>query len=540
MPEREQVVANVFAIDRRTIVARDAATGEPLREIVCASDEEVRHALQRARVAQRDWGARTVRERVRLLRPVLERIVARRDEIARLISLETGKPRIEALTGEVFATAESLDYYLRNAPRLLESEAIHHRLLRLARSTRHHEPWGAVAVISPWNYPFYLGASIGLSALVAGNSVVAKPSEHTPLVGLEIEMILRDSGLPPALYQCLPGHGDVGQRIIEAGPDKVSFTGSVATGRKVAAQTGERLIPCSLELGGKDAAIVLEDAPLDRCVRALAWGSFVNAGQVCASIERIFVQDRIAPVFTDRFVRHVLGLRQGRDACFDVEVGPLVNRAQWEVVNRHVEDARAKGAVVLVGGKGRPGTGDKGGWFYEPTVLANVPPDALVLREETFGPVVSIVPVSGEEEAVRRANETIYGLTASVWTTDERRADRIARKLAVGTVYVNDHILPSGAGESAWGGTKASGYGRTRGPEGLLEMTRSKHVAVDRFRFKDNPLWFPYGEEKYRSFSEVIPALLGMGSPLDRARSLVAALAAFGWRGRAASGEKRP
>lgn len=530
MPDPERAVVNVFAIDRKTIVARDAATGEVLREIVCASQEEVRDAVRRARVAQRDWGARPVADRVRLLRPVLERIIARRDEIARLVSLETGKPRLEALTGEVFATCESLDFYLRNAARLLATESIAHRLLKITRASLHHEPWGVVAIVSPWNYPFFLGASVAFSALVAGNSVIAKPSEHTPLVGLEIETILRECGLPPALYQCLPGHGDVGQKIIEGGVDKVAFTGSVATGRKVASLCGERLIPVTLELGGKDPAIVLEDAPLERAAKALAWASFLNAGQVCASVERIYVQDKLVAAFTDRFVRNVLGLRQGRDAAFDVEVGPLVNRMQWEVVSRQVEDARQKGATVLVGGKGRPGTNEKGGWFYEPTVLANVPENAEVLRAETFGPVVSIIPVSGEEEAIRRANDTPYGLTASVWTADERAGERIARRLAVGTVYVNDHLLPSAAGEAPWGGTKSSGYGRTRGAEGLLEMTRSKHVAFDRLRMKDNPLWFPYSEAKYRAFSDVMPTLFGVGSPVERARAVVRALAAIKWR----------
>jgi acyl-CoA reductase-like NAD-dependent aldehyde dehydrogenase len=530
MSDSERAVVSAFAMDRRTLVARDAATGEVLREIVCASHEEVRDAVRRARVAQRDWGARPVQDRVRLLRPVLERIVARRDELARLISLETGKPRLEALTGEVFATCEALDWALRNAPRLLAPESVAHRLLKITRSVHHREPWGAVAVISPWNYPFFLGASIALSALAAGNSVVAKPSEHTPLVGLEIETILRECGVPPALYQCLPGHGDVGQAIVEAGVDKVCFTGSVATGRKIAALCGEKLTPVTLELGGKDAAIVLEDAPLERAAKALAWASFLNAGQVCASVERILVQDRIAATFTDRFVRHVLGLRQGRDAAFDVEVGPLVNRAQWEAVSRQVEDARARGATVLTGGKGRAGTADKGGWYYEPTVLANVPADALVLREETFGPVVCIVPVSGEEEAIRRANETAFGLTASVWTQDERAGERIARRLAVGTVYVNDHLLPSAAGVASWGGTKASGYGRTRGADGLLEMTRPKHVAFDRLKLKENPLWFPYGQGKYRAFSDVMPALFGVGSPLERARQVLRALSSIPWR----------
>jgi succinate-semialdehyde dehydrogenase/glutarate-semialdehyde dehydrogenase len=523
-------VASAFALERRTIVARDAATGEVLREIVCASPEEVRDAVRRARVAQRDWGARSVDDRVRLLAPVLERIVARRDEIARLVSRETGKPRLEALTGEVVTTAESLDFLVRNAATVLRDTKLPHRIFKLASSRTVREPWGVVAVISPWNYPFYLQATIALSALVAGNTVVAKPSEHTPLCGLEIETILRDVGLPPALYQCLPGHGDVAQAVIEAGPDFVSFTGSVATGRKVAGLCGEKLIPCGVELGGKDAAIVLEDADLERTARALAWASFLNAGQVCASVERILVQDRIAKDFTEVFVRNVLALRQGRDAAYDVDVGPLVNRSQWETTSLHVEDARAKGAVVLTGGRGRQGIAEKGGWFYEPTVLAGVPDGARVLHDETFGPVVSLVAVSGEEEAIRRANETRYGLTASVWTRDSRAAERVARRLQVGTVTVNDHLVPSGAGESSWGGTKASGWGRTRGAEGLLAMTRAKQISFDRGLLARSPLWFPYDEKKYRAFSEIVPALFGLGSPVERARSVFRVLARVSWR----------
>ncbi|HZU97645.1 MAG TPA: aldehyde dehydrogenase family protein, partial [Planctomycetota bacterium] len=245
---------------------------------------------------------------------------------------------------------------------------------------------------------------------------------------------------------------------------------------------------------------------------------------------RILLQDRIAKDFTEVFVRNVLALRQGRDAAYDVDVGPLVNRAQWETTSLHVEDARAKGAVVLTGGRGRQGIAEKGGWFYEPTVLAGVPEGARVLHDETFGPVVSLVAVSGEEEAIRRANETRYGLTASVWTRDLRAAERIARRLQVGTVTVNDHLIPSGAGESSWGGTKASGWGRTRGAEGLLAMTRAKQISFDRGLLGRSPLWFPYDEKKYRAFSEIAPALFGLGSPVERARSVFRVLSRVSWR----------
>jgi succinate-semialdehyde dehydrogenase/glutarate-semialdehyde dehydrogenase len=513
-------------LERRTIVARDAATGELLRELLCATPEEVRDAVRRARTAQRDWGGRPVADRARALRPVLEKIVARRDELARLISRETGKPRFEALGSEVLPTLDSLDFYLRSAPRLLRDEPLAHRLWKLSRSTLRREPWGVVGLVTPWNYPFYLSASVALSALVAGNAVVHKPSEHAPLVGLELESILRESGLPPALYHCLPGYGDTGAALIEAGCQKISFTGSVSTGKKVAAACGERLLPYTLELGGKDAAVVLADAPLERTVRSLVWGSFTNAGQVCASIERIFVQDTIATAFTERFVQETSRLRNGPDRSFDSDVGPLVTREQWEITARHVEDAKAKGAIVLLGGRGRVGSGERG-FFYEPTILAGVRDDSLVLRDETFGPVVSIVVVSGEEEAVRRVNELPYGLTASVWTGDERTGERISRRLDVGTVFVNDVLAPSGAGEASWGGVKHSGFGRTRGAEGLLEMTRSKHVARDRGLVAESPFWFPYSRERYEALSALVPTLFGLGSAYDRLTSVAQALRAF-------------
>jgi acyl-CoA reductase-like NAD-dependent aldehyde dehydrogenase len=504
--------------ERRTITARDPATGEVLGEVACAAREDARDAVLKARVAQRDWAAKPIADRVRALRPLLELVIARRDELARLVSREVGKPRLEALTGEVLSTLETFRYYLDNAESILATKKIRHSLLLTTKSEYRYEPWGVVALITPWNYPFFLTLSIGLSAIVAGNAVVNKPSECTPLVGLEIEKLFRDAGLPPALWQCLPGYGDVGAALIEALPDKVSFTGSVATGRKVGAMCGERLIPVSLELGGKDPAIVLDDAPLDRAIRSLVWGSFCNAGQICASVERIYVQDRIAREFTERFVAETKKLRQGPDKAFDVDVGSMANRQQWEVVSRQVEEAKARGATVLAGGSGTKGDGEKGGWWFQPTVLSDVKDDMSVQRDETFGPVVTIVPVSGEEEAIRRANDSPYGLTASVWTLDERKADRIAKRLEHGSVYVNDTLVPGGAGEVSWGGVKHSGFGRTRGPDGLLAMARVKHVAFDRFKMKDAPFWFPYTEPKYRVVSDLIPALFERSRVVKAAR----------------------
>lgn len=505
------------------LVAVDPATGEELARVPTCTSEHVRDALHRARAAQRDWGSRTPRERVRALRPFLELIVDRRDALAQLISRETGKPRFEALTTEILPTLDAIDYYLRHAESLLAPEALPHRLFRTARSQLVREPWGVVGLITPWNYPFFLTATIAASALFAGNAVLNKPSEFTPLVGLEVEKLLRDAGLAPALYQCLPGRGETGQALVEAGCDRISFTGSVATGRKVAAACGERLIPVALELGGKDPALVFADADLDRAARALTWGAFTNCGQVCASVERIYVEEPVARELTSRLVEATRKLRQGPDRAHDVDVGCLVNRLQWEKVKAQVDEARQRGATILAGGQGREGQGEKGGWWFEPTVIGGVAPDMLVQSEETFGPVVTIVAVPDEEEMIRLANASRYGLTASVWTRDDARADRLARRLHFGSVYVNDALVPSGAGEAPWGGVKESGFGKTRGPEGLREMTRVKHVAHDRFRLADAPVWYPYTREKYRLVSDLVPALFGV-SPLKRVRAGLAGL----------------
>ena len=490
------------------ILSRNPATGESLGEVEIWSEEGVFEAIERARSAQEAWGTASMRERLATIRNVKNVIIERRDEIATHVSRETGKARFEGMTSEVFPVADCADYYLRKARSILETRRVPHRILKTTRSYKAFVPYGVVGIITPWNYPFFLTMGPALSALVAGNAVINKPSEFTPLTGDLIDSIFRQAGLPEGLFQVVHGYGATGAALITGEVDKISFTGSVATGRKVAAQAGERLIPVTLELGGKDPMIVLEDAPLEQATSCAVWGAFCNSGQICASIERVFVIEEVADEFLEKVLAKTKELRQGVDSDFGIDVGAMQNDQQLQIVQRHVEEAREQGARIEIGGGKLQDMED--GLFFEPTILTGVRPEMCVASEETFGPVLPILRVKDEEEAIRLANDSDFGLTASVWSVDDRRARRVARRLHFGAVYVNDTLAPSSASEIGWGGFKASGFGKTRGPEGLLEMVCTKHISIDALRVKKGlgmkhmPYWFPYSEDKYRRFSTLV------------------------------------
>ncbi|SOD61953.1 succinate-semialdehyde dehydrogenase / glutarate-semialdehyde dehydrogenase [Streptomyces zhaozhouensis] len=452
-------------------------TGERLAELPEASLDEVADAFRRARAAQPAWAARSVRERARVALRFHDLLLRRQSEVLDLVQLETGKSRLAAHE-EVQAVAMAARHYGRTAPgRLGERRHLGAiPLLTQVREVRH--PHGVVGHIAPWNYPLELTAGDVLPALLAGNAVVMKPDTETALTALWARRLMGEAGLPEDVWTVVLGEGPVvGPAVVEHA-DYVTFTGSTRTGREVAQRAAARLIGASLELGGKNALLVLRDADLDRAAEGAVRAAFSSSGQLCVSVERLLVDASVADDFLARFVARVEAMRLGPALDYGTDMGSLCSAAQLATVATHVEDAVARGARVLTGGRHRP---DLGPFFHEPTVLEGVTPAMRVCAEETFGPVVSVYRFTDEDEAVARANDTSFGLNASVWSRDSRRAGRIARRLRTGTVNINEgYAAAYGSVGSPMGGMGDSGLGRRHGADGLLKYTEPQTVARQR------------------------------------------------------------
>jgi succinate-semialdehyde dehydrogenase / glutarate-semialdehyde dehydrogenase len=453
---------------------RSPITGQVMGELPTSTAADVEVGAQLAHRAQSEWAARPIADRARLLLDFHDHLLDQRDYFVDLLQSD-GKDRLTAAQ-EVFHLALTARYYGRTARRYLRSERGNGVLPLLTRVDRHYVPKGLVGMIAPWNHPLTIAICDGLPALVAGNAIMLKPDHQTPLVALAAVELLRSTGLPPDVWQVVHGRGTVvGSELINVS-DYVCFTGSVATARTVAAQCASRLIGCSLELGGKNPMVILEDADVEAASDGAVRASFINAGQTCLATERIYVVEPLFERFVAAFVARARAMRLGNAPDFEHDMGSLMNRDQLERVSGHVEDARAKGARVLTGGRQRQ---DLGELFYEPTILTDVTPEMQCYADETFGPVVSVYPVANEEEAVARANDSDYGLNASVWTTDHDRGRRVARKIKCGSVNVNEGFAATfGSLDAPMGGMKNSGLGRRQGRDGIRRFVDVQAVAT--------------------------------------------------------------
>ncbi|HEX5906572.1 MAG TPA: succinic semialdehyde dehydrogenase [Propionibacteriaceae bacterium] len=453
---------------------RSPLTGGVVGELPTSTAADVEVGAQLAHRAQAEWAARPIAERAGLLLDFHDQLLDQRDYFLDLLQ-SVGKDRLSAVN-EVLHVALTARYYGRTARRYLRSERGQGVLPLLTRVDRHYVPKGLVGVIGPWNYPLTMAISDGLAALVAGNAIMLKPDHQTPQVALAAVELLRSSGLPPDLWQVVHGRGTVvGRELIDVS-DYVCFTGSTATGRTVAAQCAHRLIGCSLELGGKNPMVILDDADVEATADGAVRASFSSAGQLCVSTERIYVAEPLFEPFTRAFVARTKALRLGYAPDFEHDIGCLINHDQLEQVSAHVEDAKTKGATVLTGGRRRE---DVGELFYEPTILTGVTPEMECYAEETFGPVVSIYPVLDDDEAVARANESDYGLNASVWTSDHERGRRVASKIKCGAVNVNEGFAATfGSIDAPMGGMKNSGLGRRQGRDGIRRFVDVQSVAT--------------------------------------------------------------
>ncbi|HEY9792150.1 MAG TPA: aldehyde dehydrogenase family protein [Candidatus Obscuribacterales bacterium] len=472
-----------------SITCINPATKKVLGEVKVSRADEIDAAVKAAHQAQRSWQRLSLKERLAIIERFRQILFDSREELARLITSETGKPKVESLIAEIFGVLETCAWLRTHAPKVLAREPVELNALFLPgkRAYNVYEPHGVIAVISPWNYPFSIPVATILSSLTGGNAVVWKPSPKTALIAQAAMDIFRRAGFPENLIQLLQGDKVEAERLILSDVQRVMFTGSTMGGKAIMALAAKKLLPVTLELGGKHAAIVLEDSDIDEIARPLVWAAFTNAGQACASIERLYVARSIKDRLVARLVEHTRALRLGDGLSEETDIGPLIDESQALRVEEQVQDSIARGGRLAIGGKTRF---DLGGFFFEPTIIDDAQAGMRIVDEEIFGPVLPVIGVVDEQEAIRLANESSLGLGASVWTQDTEKGERIAREIHAGMVWINDGLYSHIAPDAPWGGVKESGFGRMHSAAELRDLVYVKNIGVNK---QQEQVWnYPY------------------------------------------------
>jgi acyl-CoA reductase-like NAD-dependent aldehyde dehydrogenase len=495
-------------VSLKTIVVRNPATLEKIAELPAAQAVDVAAAVKRGREAQALWQKTSFGERAKLLYRLRDLLLDRGDELGDILTAETGRPKAEVYGAELFYLCDAIGVWAKKSAGYLRSEKIrpHFPLMKFKKVVSTYEPRGVIGIISPWNFPLTLTLGEALPAMMAGNAVVIKPSELTPLSAVFGAEGAVKAGFPENLLQVIIGDGATGTALIDHA-DMIAFTGSVETGKRVMQRAAERLIPVSLELGGKDPMIVLKDADLERAAGACVWGALMNSGQACTSIERVYVEAPVYQQFVDRVVEKTRTIRQG-PSDDEVDIGCMTSEAQLNKIAAQVDEAVANGARVLTGGQRNPRLR---GYYYEPTVLVDIDHTMNVMSEETFGPIIPVVKVNNMEDALRLANDSRYGLSASIFSRDSAFAWQLARRLQSGSVCINDALVNYIIPDAPMGGRKQSGFGYRHGADGIRKFCQQKTIIVDRFGLKEEFPWYPSTKKKSEQIRHLLNLLCHTG-----------------------------
>ena len=503
------------------IISLNPRTGRVQKQFSIPTDPEVKETIDRGRRAFPQWRKSRYKERAQCVLRLREILISNSKKLVSVLAEENGRPIVESYFAEILPNIDLLQYWAKKTEKFLKPEKISLNPIQFPGKKGHleFEPLGIIAIIAPWNYPISIPLRQIIPALMSGNTVILKPSEKVPRISSELGRLFEEAQFPEGVFQVVQGNGKAGETLVRGGVQKIFFTGSASTGKRIMAAAAETLTPVALELGGKDPAIVLADADLDRASNGILWGACANAGQSCNSVERVYVDRKIYESFKARLSQKMARLRwKGEEG----DMGPLIDSTQWQKVENQLHEAVETGARI-VGERVSP---DQKGFFFPPTLLESVSKEAKVLSEETFGPLLPIIPFDSEEEAIQKANDSPYGLAASIWTRNFQKGEEMAKRIEAGHVTINNTTFTPALYQVPWGGVKESGFGKTNSRHALMEMVTPKFILIDRSKAKSEPWWYPY-DENARRLAEGFVQFFKKGGIKGRLRGLFQALSSF-------------